>query len=390
MRFTLICNIRKVVKGICCILFLWLIYAKIDVIIMIEEVWGMESKRNYGIDLLRLVLMFMVCLLHILGQGGVLTASPRGTAGYGVFWFLEVCAYCAVDGFAIISGYVSSNRAPKWDKLVNMWFQVIFYSFVLTAILGLLNIGANVGKTALIKSLLPVTCNYFWYFTAYFALFFAMPMLNMFIEYLDIKTARKAMLISIVMFSVIGFPADAFKLQKGYSTIWLVILYFMGGLAKKTDLFSGKKTVALIIAFLALSVISWGERMIFDSDRLIRYNSPTILLNGLILVVLFSRIKIKGTLVKKLSPLAFGIYLFQLNSVIWNDVLKGSTAFIAEKPVWVGICYAIAFALALFITGLIVEALRNQIAKALRIQIISLKIADMFNGILSKVILLLR
>lgn len=29
----------------------------------------MEKQRNYGIDLLRLVLMLMVCLLHVLGRG---------------------------------------------------------------------------------------------------------------------------------------------------------------------------------------------------------------------------------------------------------------------------------------------------------------------------------
>ena len=35
------------------------------------------SGRNHGIDLLRLVLMFMVCMLHTLGQGGILNASAE-------------------------------------------------------------------------------------------------------------------------------------------------------------------------------------------------------------------------------------------------------------------------------------------------------------------------
>ena len=29
-------------------------------------------KRNYGLDLLRMVAMFMVLLLHTMGQGGIL------------------------------------------------------------------------------------------------------------------------------------------------------------------------------------------------------------------------------------------------------------------------------------------------------------------------------
>lgn len=45
----------------------------------------MGSQRNYGIDLLRLVLMYMVCILHTLGQGGILNACQEGTTEFRVF-----------------------------------------------------------------------------------------------------------------------------------------------------------------------------------------------------------------------------------------------------------------------------------------------------------------
>ena len=48
----------------------------------------MKNERNYGIDLLRLVLMYMVCMLHTLGQGGILNACQAGTVAYKVYWFL--------------------------------------------------------------------------------------------------------------------------------------------------------------------------------------------------------------------------------------------------------------------------------------------------------------
>lgn len=41
----------------------------------------MKTERNYGIELLRLCLMFMVCLLHVLGQGGILEASKISEEG---------------------------------------------------------------------------------------------------------------------------------------------------------------------------------------------------------------------------------------------------------------------------------------------------------------------
>ena len=94
----------------------------------------MQKERNYGIDLLRLLLMFMVCILHVLGYGGVLKACDEGTTNYYVFWFIEICAYCAVDAFALISGYTAKDKPVNYPKLIDMWFQAVFYSFVMALI----------------------------------------------------------------------------------------------------------------------------------------------------------------------------------------------------------------------------------------------------------------
>ena len=77
------------------------------------------SQRNYGIDLLRLVLMYMVCLLHTLGQGGLLQAAAPGSAGFALLWLLEVLASCAVDGVAVESGaHVSLLKAGASAEIV--------------------------------------------------------------------------------------------------------------------------------------------------------------------------------------------------------------------------------------------------------------------------------
>ena len=63
-----------------------------------------NNGRNYGIDLLRLVSMFLVVLLHA-------TATPRrnaeaGTAIYNTVYLIRTLSFPCVDIFAIISGYV--------------------------------------------------------------------------------------------------------------------------------------------------------------------------------------------------------------------------------------------------------------------------------------------
>lgn len=350
----------------------------------------MKEERNYGIDLLRLVLMFMVCLLHTLGQGGVLGASSAESVQYKVFWFLEVCAYCAVDGFALISGYTASKRPQRYEKIVQMWFQAVFYSFIVTMILGMAGLTIPLEPQEIKKLLMPVTFKSFWYFTAYFALFFMTPILNEFLFSIDEHTAKKTFLVLTVLFSGLGVINDPFLSGNGYSAIWLVVLYCLGALAKRIHLFEEKSSVSLVLLFIVMCLFSWEGLIQRNTNRYISYISPTILLNGLIMIVLFSRLKLSGGLIKKVSPLAFGVYLFQMNTIVWSSILNGSCIFIASKPIVAGVGYVFLCAAILFAAGLAVEFLRSRVAIILKIPVLSQKIAGLAEKILCRICWILK
>ena len=93
-----------------------------------------EDTRNYGIDMLRLIAMFFVVVLHCYGQGGILSTVVVDSQQYKIAWFIEIVAYCAVDIFALISGYVSYTEKEKrinYSKYLNLWFQVVFYGLLM-------------------------------------------------------------------------------------------------------------------------------------------------------------------------------------------------------------------------------------------------------------------
>ena len=100
-----------------------------------------EKKRNYGIDLLRMLSMFMIVNLHVLGQGGAMVRIVGDEAGYYAAWFLETCAYCAVDCYGLISGYVGVNGSSGPPRLLELWLQVFFYSFGITLLYGIFRAG---------------------------------------------------------------------------------------------------------------------------------------------------------------------------------------------------------------------------------------------------------
>lgn len=352
--------------------------------------YDMKSKRNYGIDLLRLILMYMVCILHTLGQGGILNSCQTGTTAYRIYWLLEIFSYCAVDGFALISGYMVGAKHHKFDKLVDMWFQAVFYSLAITMILTLAGVNHSWNVLDMIKCALPVTFVKFWYFTAFFCTFLARPVLNKFLFSVDEKIARKAFLLMIVLFSFMGLFQDAFKVQAGYSALWLMVLYCIGVLARRTNIFAQKKTITLIIIWCFCILLTWGLRTFWGIEQLTSYISPTVLVSGLIMVIIFSRIQMRETVIKKLSPLAFGIYLFQRNQVIWDNCIKDAFSFVAEENVVVGILYVFLFASLIFGAGTIVEFVRSRIAVAIKIPVLSRKIVDMVDHILEKTFMVLK
>ena len=85
--------------------------------------------RYSGIDLLRLILMYMVVLIHILGHGGILGAVENGgnNLRYDVYYLIKVIVTPAVDGYALISGFISSNKEKQnYSKIFVRWSQVVF------------------------------------------------------------------------------------------------------------------------------------------------------------------------------------------------------------------------------------------------------------------------
>ncbi len=86
------------------------------------------EPHEYGIDLLRLIAMFMITVLHCVNQFSSLLKSNTLLEGKILAYALESICYCGVDCFALISGYLLIYSQVKLAKLFNLWFTCIFYS----------------------------------------------------------------------------------------------------------------------------------------------------------------------------------------------------------------------------------------------------------------------
>lgn len=160
------------------------------------------SMRNYGIDFLRIVSMIMIPVLHTLGRGGILENTIPFSAHYEIAWLLEVAAFCAVDSYALITGYVGYGGKHKYCNILYLYFQVIFFTLITTALFLIFK--SELVEFSMIKKVVfPFAYETYWYFSAYFCLFFFIPFLNAILDRTSKREIQKLLLVLFIIFSLL-------------------------------------------------------------------------------------------------------------------------------------------------------------------------------------------
>ena len=344
-----------------------------------EQRDGRTGGRNYGVDLLRLVSMCFVVVLHTLGQGGVLAAAPAGSAAYRAAWGLEALAYCAVDVFALISGYVAYSDTPRKTKLsawLELWLEVAFYDVAVTLVFCALRPDA-VRLGDLRGMYLPVKNDLHWYFTAYTGLFLVRPLLDAGLRAVSGKTARRVFGAVVLGFSLYGALGAQFKLSLGYSFAWIALLYVMGAAMRKAEIGARVRPAALIALIAACTALTWAWKLGYDAlpetlrrMELMSYVSPTVLGAALCWLLLFARLRPGGALravIGFAAPGAFAVYLLNTHICVWTLVIGDRFAPLAQGGVARMLLAVAGFALAFTVVSVAIDFVRQKLAKLLRV-----------------------
>lgn len=296
------------------------------------------ESRNYGIDLLRVVSMLSIILLHLLNHGGILDRTYVGGVRSSIIWFIEIAILCAVNCYAITSGYVSYGHKFKVSRTIKLWLQILFFSFGITLLFSLA--GWNHKESInIFQSLFPISNYVYWYASAFFALTFFMPVLNLAAQQIDRKTA-KIVFSGLLIFGIIlpsFFAADPFRLLNGCSFAWIAIMWLVGALIKKFDLFSKVKIPIFFLLYIISIVLSYVLRLLilqFSQERIsawthvVSYSFPLIFIASIAVFMIFVKLNIRNrTLIKFIkifAPATFGVYLIHDHPMVRNNLLFGA------------------------------------------------------------------
>lgn len=322
------------------------------------------SKRHAGIDLLRIAAVFLVLILHTLGQGGVLGAVPEGTTAFQSAFVLEAGAYCAVDIFGLTSGYVGYSTGIKprrYGAYVSLWLTVVFYGLLCAALFAVVQ-PAALAETPPYLLLFPVTKRLYWYFSAYTGLFILQPLLDAALRALPERDIKPTFVLLFAAFSIWSLlSGDAFVLNAGYSCLWLCVLYLLGGLLRRASLGAALPVPALAAAAALPVLLMWLLRL-HGFGALYSYVSPTVLLTALSLLLLFSRLRLPeapGRAVSFLAKGAFSVYLVNVQRYVWLYFMKGRFAFLGQARALKLIAVTLGFSLVFTAAVLLIDIPRR-------------------------------
>ena len=342
-----------------------------------------KNERNYGIDLLRIFSMFMVVILHVLGAGGILEATGGMVFHNRAAWLLEIVAYCAVNCYALISGYVGVNGKFKFTNIIVLWFQVFFYNFLINGLFWIFKFQPFTLET-IKNTFFPVFTRQYWYFTAYFCTFLFIPILNLVLNRMSKKQMGIILGIGMVNFSVFPtlFEFDMFNFVGGYSPWWLIFLYLVGGYIKKYNLFSTGSWKEYFACYFCFALFTFLSKIGFEFITIrvlgdikhnlmfVNYTSPTIVGCAVCLLIAFSKMNLKklSKIIAFFTPLSFSVYLIHTNPLVFGGVWSNYFLFLIKYSPLVMVLGVLGCAMIVYLCCSMIDFIRLKIFKLCKLK----------------------
>lgn len=323
-------------------------------------------SRLSNIELLRLVSMLLVLVTHAFG---VALGNPTKidfqlspfSASFRVL--MESLSVVCVNVFVLISGWFGIK--PSVKGLTGFLFQCLFFSVGVTIIASLLGIGAPLGVGDIGKMFF-FGKYYYWFVKCYICLYILAPALNAFIETSDKRVVCMVIICLLLMQTVYGWTGVMADFDRGFSVMSFVILYT---LARYIRLYGGKaislnKWIDLLI-YLGLSVALAAVYIFavnYDippiASHLFVFINPIVIISSVYLFLFFSKLDVQSDVTNYLSRSAFAVYLFHMNTKIWDRYLDDCYKAFTTGEGIKGIMLVFCFLLAVYVVSILIDQVR--------------------------------
>lgn len=326
-----------------------------------------SNKRQSNLELLRIIAMIMIVIYHIcmhsnifseafsINKGIAILLGTWGTVGNTLF-------------FSISAYFLIESKKIDIKKLIKLEFQVLFYTIAIF-IFVFITKAVNYNIKDLIKTLLPVFFNVYWFITAYFILYLFHCFLNKIIYTMTIKELK--IFVIMLSFLVIIYKLIWSSAPIGKLMFVIYIYMLMGLLKRKPNNFFERNAKK---GFIIMTITCVGAHMIFcivlTKLQMVQYmsyinkitSSWYYCYNGIFLFYIFKNMNIKyNKIINNIASITTGVYLLHENFLIGD--------YIRYKIVRYNTIYFIidilVYMLLIFVITYIIEIIRKNIFEKL-------------------------
>lgn len=335
----------------------------------------MPSRRNYSLDLLRLVAMLLIVALHSFIYSGIYNAPNRLGVNYFAHVSLSHIASVGVDCFWLLTGYfMATSRAVKWGRLFEYWLMVVFYSVVAYAIDSRIHPDVFSVK-GLLQACTPILSCRYWFMTVYFGLALLAPYLNQALSGVAPKDRKIGLGILLGLISVLpSFGTHVFA-APSFSLFWAMAMYALGAVLRMDELEGrhvpgtrlkwGLACGTWIVAVLGCQGVNMLAKKLTGA-RFFEMSDNTFFVNALGAFCLFNffrladfRSNIIQTVTSWCAPCVLGVYLIHeapgVAHSIW-DLFYGDRSCCASPFYLVYLLFAIV---TIFVGSLLLDHIRK-------------------------------
>lgn len=312
-------------------------------------------KRSGNIELLRIVIMFMILVLHANHATFMPPKAPLSSVGIARN-FLESLTYVPVNIFVLITGYFGTKF--KLRKIAILLYQCAFAVIPISLILLLTQICKCDSILGMIMSF-NFLC--YWFIIAYIGLIICSPILNLVLKSLS-KRQLFILLCLLYLFFGIGdyvhLQSTAITTNGGYSTLWFCILYLIGGYISKFNPFTTIRSWEwfhiYIVCAIALTFISMPIAFLGIS-----YDNPFTLIASIALFMSFIKLNVNNDKILFVASGTTMVYLLNTHPLIFPIFKKHILGLYDRYPLLEFILYTICYLLLFFVCSVLYDKLRE-------------------------------
>ncbi len=306
------------------------------------------KERESGIELLRIILMLQVIFLHV-SNFGEFGSINRDWGGWHeiIYWINQTLCRCPVYVFMLISGYFSvtskTTMSTVWKKAGNVYLPMIFYSLVLTLVLGVTGL-ADVSGYDIVKSFFPLTSRTWYFMSIYLLVLVLSPTVNLALNRLSKRDFQILLCVLFFLFSLWQVAANCppfskiisidsvIETKKGRGLYGFLFMYIIGAyirLHTKREEETAWKYLLLFVGFaffdIILVYVLRDIPVLGNYLKVVNYNNaPIAILQGVCLLLFFRTLRFKSKIINRISNHNLGVYMVHehwlMRGVIWDKI----------------------------------------------------------------------